>query len=272
MKNLKRFFLIILILSPVLFAQGTAGSGAKLESQYLIDMPTAGVLKKGNVGTSFYLMPEGVFIAQLDVGVFDNFSFGISYGASNFIGVGTPSWYKLPGVNIKVKVLEETETMPAISIGFDSQGKGQFFTNYSDFNKSDTNTADFEINRFKIKSPGFFIAGSKNFQFLGYLSLHGCVNYSLERDDMDKDLNLRIGAEKTLGSKLSIIAEYDFAVNDNIQTSMGDGTGYLNAGIRWSIGEGFTIGFDLRDLLSNKKLNTGAADRAVKVEFIKPIF
>ena len=90
MKNLKRFFSIIIILYIPVLAQGTAGAGAKLESQYLIDMPTAGVLKKGDVGTSFYLMPEGVFIAQLDVGVFDNFSFGISYGASNFIGVGTP--------------------------------------------------------------------------------------------------------------------------------------------------------------------------------------
>lgn len=271
MINLKIFF-SVLLLTSITFAQGTAGSEAKLESQYLIDMPTAGVIKKGNVGTSFYLMPNGVFIPQLDVGVFDNFSFGISYGASNFIGVGSPKWYKLPGVNIKIKIIEESETTPSIALGFDSQGKGEFYTNFSDFTELKDSIKDVEINRFKIKSPGFFVAVSKNFQFLGFLSLHGCINYTLERDDGDKDLNFMIGAEKTIGSKLSLVAEYSFAMNDNNKYSLGDGNGYLNIGIRWSLGEGFTIGFDLRDLLSNKKLNPGAADRAVKVEFIKPIF
>jgi len=271
MISLKNYF-SVLLLTAVTLAQGTAGSDAKMESQYLIDMPTAGVLKKGNVGTSFYLMPNGVFIPQLDVGVFDNFSFGISYGASNFIGVGAPKWYKLPGINIKIKIIDESETTPAISLGFDSQGKGEFYTNYSDFGKLNDSIGDIEINRFKIKSPGFFVAASKNFQFLGFLSVHGCINYTLERDDGDKDLNLMIGAEKTIGSKLSLIVDYSFAMNDNYKYSLGDGSGYLNAGLRWSLGEGFTIGFDLRDLLSNKKLNPGAADRAVKVEFIKPIF
>ncbi|MCX6152303.1 MAG: YjbH domain-containing protein [Ignavibacteriales bacterium] len=272
MKILKIIFPIILLLTVCSFAQGTAGADAKLENQFIVDMPTAGVLKKGNVGTNIYLMPDGVLISRLEVGVFDNFSFGISYGAANFIGVGSPKWYKLPGVDIKVKIIEETDATPAIALGFDSQGKGQFFTKYSEFSGTFLGTSDFEVNRFKIKSPGFFASASKNFQFLGYLSLHGCMNYSLETDDQEKDLNFIIGAEKTIGSKISVVAEYDFAINDNSKKSLGDGNGYLNAGVRWSLGDGFTLGFDLRDLLSNKKLNPGSADRAIKVEFIKPIF
>jgi len=272
MKLLKYCFLNIFVIFSTIFAQGSAGSEASVEYSSLIDMPAAGVLKKGNVGTSFYLMPEGVVIGKIEVGVFNGFSFGITYGAANFIGVGSPDWYKLPGVNVKIKLLNETETLPAFTLGFDSQGKGRYYEKLSEYSPLKEGIKEFDVNRFKIKSPGFFIASAKNFQFIGFLTLHGCISYSLEKGDDDKDLNLLVGAEKTLGSELSLIAEFDFSMNDNGKYSFGDGEGYFNAGIRWSPGDGFTIGFDLRDLFSNKKLNPGAADRALKVEFIKPIF
>jgi hypothetical protein len=38
------------------------------------------------------------------------------------------------------------------------------------------------------------------------------------------------------------------------------------------LGDGFTIGFDLRDLLDNKKWNPSSADRALRIEYIKSIF
>lgn len=262
MKIIAVLIIFLLLLPIAAFPQGSAGSEAENESEYLIDMPTAGVLEKGHVGVNFYLMPSGVLISRLEVGAFENFSFGISYGASNFIGSGNPLWYKLPGVTVKVRIIDESDGLPSFALGFDSQGKGEFVRK----------AAEHDVNRFRIKSPGFYGAVSKNFQFLGYLSLHGVVNYSLEREDGDKDLNLALGFEKTIGSRLSLIAEYDFALNDNTCNALGDGNGYLNAGIRWSLNENFTVGFDLRDLLNNKKLNAGTADRAVNVQFVNPIF
>lgn len=256
--NSHRLVLILFFVSyTAIFAQGSAGTAAAHECASLIDLPTAGILEKGNVGINVYLMPQGVTIAKIEVGVFKDFSFGISYGAANFIGINSPRWYKLPGVNIKARIIDETESVPAIAIGFDSQGKGEY---------------DRDLNRFKVKSPGFYAAFSKNYKFLGFLSFHGTINYSLENEDRDKDPNISVGIEKTLGSKLSIITEYDFAINDNAKNSLGDGNGYLNAGLRWALGSGLTLGFDFRDLLSNKKLNAGAADRALKVEFIQSIF
>jgi hypothetical protein len=83
---------------------------------------------------------------------------------------------------------------------------------------------------------------------------------------------LYAGFEKTLGPHLSIIAEYNFALNDNASKNFGNGNGYLNIGLRWSLGEGFTFGFDLRDLLDNKKINPTVADRALRIEYIKNIF
>jgi hypothetical protein len=258
---MKKTALLLLFISLTLsdiLAQGTAGDQARYEHRFLVDMPTAGILEKGYVGVVNDIMPGGVFISRIEVGVFENISFGISYGGSNIIGAGKPDWYKLPGINFRVRIISETIINPSITLGFDSQGKGVYF-----------DSAD----RFAIKSPGFFAAASKNFALLGYLSVHGSVNYSLESGDGDNFVNLMAGIEKTLGPTISIVLDYDFTFNDNKSDGFfGNGHGYLNTGIRWALGEGFTIGFELRDLLNNKKWSPTTADRAIRIEYIKSIF
>lgn len=257
MNKILKLLLVLLFTASFLFAQGSAGTNAKFEYRSLIDMQTAGILEKGYVGVGIDVLPMGVLLSSIEVGVFNNFSFGISYGAENVIGTGNINLYPLPGVYAKGRIFNEDEMIPAIAIGFDSQGKGKY-------NNS--------LNRFQVKSPGVFVAASKNFEMLGYLSVHAMVNYTLERDDNDKDLNLSLGIEKTLGKKISLYAEYDFALNDDNPLSLGAGKGYLNFGLRWSISEGFTVGLDLRDVLSNQKINTYSADRALYIEYIAPIF
>jgi hypothetical protein len=257
MTKITKLFILFILTSTIIIAQGSAGTNAKFEYRSLIDMQTAGILEKGYVGVGIDVMPKGVVITAIEVGVFNNFSFGISYGGVNIIGSGSIDFYNLPGVYVKGRIFDEAELMPAIALGFDSQGKGEFYD---------------DLNRYQIKSPGFFLSASKNFELLGYLSVHGMVNYTLERDDSDKDMNLSFGVEKTVGGKVSLYAEYDFAFNDNHEYSLGSGKGYLNFGARWSIAEGFTVGLDLRDVLSNQKINTYSADRALYVEYIAPIF
>jgi len=256
MKSTFRIFVLFIILSGVSFAQGTSGESAKYEYRYLVDMPTAGLLEKGFVGVLTDILPSGVMIAYMEVGVFQNLSFGISYGGSNLIGRGNIDWYKLPGINIRVRILNETSTIPALTGGFDSQGKGEYFKDES---------------RYSIKSPGFFVAASKNFELLGFLAFHATANYSLENKDGDNFVNLSGGVEKTLGSNVSLIVEYNFALNDN-NGNFGGGNGYLNTGLRWSVGNGFTLEFDLRDLLQNGKANPNSADRGLRIEYIQPIF
>ncbi len=255
----KLFFISItisILLSTSTFSQGTAGEKAKFQYRFLIDMPTAGVLDKGLVSVTTEYLPLGVVIARMEVGVFDDISFGISYGGANIIGAGSPDWYKLPSVDIRFRLFHETLLVPSITLGFNSQGKGIFSDN---------------AGRFAIKSPGFFGAVSKNFALMGYLSLHGSASYSLETRDADNFINITGGVEKTLGESFSLVAEYDFAFNDNQSDIFGKGNGYLNLGLRWTLGEGFTFGFDLRDLLNNKKLSPSTADRAIRIEFIRNI-
>lgn len=258
---MKKFSIIILIaasFSQFQFAQGTAGDKAKYEYRQLIDMPTAGIMERGSVGITTELLPFGTLIAKVEAGIFDNISIGLSYGGSNIIGSGKPDWYPFPpGVNFRFRVIDESILVPSLTLGFDTQGKGQYFK---------------DEKRFAIKAPGIFAAASKNFDMLGYLSLHGTVNYSvLENKDGDNFVNLMIGAEKTLGSSFSFLIEYNFAFNDNSTNLYGDGKGYLNLGVRWSIANGVTAGFDLRDLLENKKWSPTSADRAVMIEITQQI-
>lgn len=257
MRKIFIVFVISFVFVIPILGQGTSGSSAKYEYRTLIDMPTAGILNRGFSAITLDVMPYGVVVSKIEVGVFDGISFGISYGGDNIIGTGKINWYKLPGINIRARIIDESEALPAFTVGFDSQGKGFF---------------DKDLNRYEIKSSGFFVASSKNFEILGYLSVHGTINYSLEREDSDKDLNLSIGAEKTLGAKFSVIAEYNVAFNDNHDLSLGKGNGYLNMGVRWSVGDGLTLGLNLRDILKNKKIYGDRADRGIYVEYVKGIF
>ncbi len=254
---MKKIIFNILILFGFTFAQGTSGTSAKYEYRYLIDLPTAGVINRGFYSLSFEAMPYGVLVSRFDVGIFERFSIGISYGGSNIIGSGKIEFFKLPGINVKLRFLDESLLLPAFAIGFDSQGKGFF---------------DKSVNRYEIKSPGFYIAASKNFELLGYLGFHSVLNYSLERNDYDKDINLGLGFEKTLGEFISFIGEYNIAFNDNTGLSFGKGNGYLNFGFRFDIGDGLTIGIDFRDILKNKKISNNFADRGLFVQYIKGIF
>ena len=257
MKYIIKTILVICIFCSTSFSQGSAGDKAEYEYRYLIDMPTAGILQKGFVGVTSDILPNGVLIAAIEAGVFENVSFGISFGGSNFIGSGNVDWYKWPGVNIRLRILDEAVLLPAITLGFDTQGKGEYFDS---------------LGRYTIKSPGLFAAVRKNFDFIGYLSLHGAVNYSLEGKDGDNFVNLKIGAEQTLGSNFSLIIEYDFAFNDNNSPGFGEDKGYLNIGLRWTVNSGFTLGFDLRDLRSNKSGTNNSFDRAMRIEYIQSIF
>lgn len=257
MKKILQLFIVINFFSVSLYSQGTSGSSAKYEYRYLIDMPTTGVVNKGFAALSMEAMPYGVFMTKVELGVFDGVSFGLSFGGGNVIGTGKIDWYKLPGINFRVRLIEESIALPAITAGFESQGKGYF---------------DRKLNRYEIKSPGFFASVAKNFDLLGYFSVHGSLNYSLERDDNDKDLNLAFGFEKTIGEIFSLLGEYDIAFNDNTLTAIGKGNGYMNLGVRCAIGDGLTIGLNLRDMLKNKKIDQNIADRGLFVEFIKGVF
>jgi hypothetical protein len=234
-------------------AQGAAGTDGGLEPRFLVDLPTAGMLDKGTIGLDVDFYQEGGVLFGLSAGILDRLSFGISYGGSRLIGASSPEMNELPGVNVRIRVIEESLLLPAIVLGFDSQGKDGYLK---------------DLDRYRIKSPGLFAVASKNYSLMGYFSIHGGANYSFERADDDRDFNVFAGVEKTLGPILSLVAEYSLGMNDNSGKAIGKGRGYLNAGLRIALGSGLTLGVNLKDIIKNGGDIT-VANRTVRIEYAR---
>jgi len=249
---MKKILFFLLAISSLTVAQNTAGDESNVEPRYLIDIPTAGILKRGTVAFDGNFFQNGGLTFGLYVGALDKLTLAVSYGGAGIIGKDTVTMQKLPGVMVKYRLFDETEVVPAIAFGFDSQGKETYLDS---------------LERFTIKSRGIFIAASKNYSFLGFLSFHGGVNWSMEKKD-DKDMNAFLGLEKSIGSEISLLTEYDFAFNDNAPGSLGKGNGYLNAGLRWSLAGGLTLGFDFKNIVKNQN-NVTFANRTLKVEYVR---
>lgn len=218
----------------------------------LIDCPTAGILQKGEVKFPISIFDNGGMSFGTGVGVMQKLMFGIQFGGEHIIGDSLPNWDSYPGVFVKYRLFDESPVLPAIAIGFDSRGFGAFRDSLPDGEK---------VKRFEIKSKGFYAVVSRNFHFIGNLGVHGGVNYSTERKDNDGDLNFFVGLDKSINQHINIVAEYDFAFNDNGRGgdeetySFGEGNGYLNVGIQFNIDENIRIQLNLRDLLGNQYPN-----------------
>ncbi|MEA3474938.1 MAG: hypothetical protein U9R23_00600 [Candidatus Cloacimonadota bacterium] len=249
--------LIILFACVILNAQ---------EITQLTDIPTAGILQKGEVGFPISISKnEGVSFGA-GVGIIPKLMFGIQYGGEYILGDSIPDWHSYPGVFVKYRIFDESPKMPAIAIGFDSRGYGSFIKTVIDSTDNDST----EVNRYEIKSKGFYVVASRNFNFLGNLGIHFGVNYSTERDDNDEDLNFFVGIDKSINPQISLLTGYDFAFNDNGKSgndetySFGEGNGYLNAALQLKCSEHIIIKIHFRDLLNNQYKNP---DRAITIQY-----
>ncbi len=246
--------LSIILFTTNIYAQSYAGDQATGEMIMLIDKPTAGMLKRGSFSISSEFFQQGGVLLSIGVGVFDPFSFGISYGGTDIIGHNKIRMNPLPGVQAKLRIINETSTVPAISLGFDSQGREVYYD------------AD-SLQRYTIKSPGVYLVASKNYSILGNLSLHAGLNRSMEQHDGDRDLNFYAGIEKSLGKDISILFEYDFATNDNNSNALGKGKGYLSFGFRWSVAKGMVVGFNLKNITKNQN-NINVGNRTLLLDYV----
>ena len=251
MKGFKKILLFFSIVNFA-FSQFTAGTYSNIEPRYTIDLPTAGVLKEKMFAVDFDFFSGGGVLVSVDAGALENFNLGISIGGERIIGSGKVDFQKYPAIKMKYRFLDEKKSQPAVAIGFDLQGRGSWIDS---------------LERFEIKSRGIFLTASRNYSYYGNLSLHFGANYSFEKKDHDISPNLFFGLEKSLGTASSFLLEYDFALNDDAEKSLGSNFGYLNSGIRTSFGNGFTIEIDYKDIFLNRK-NSTLGYRAMKIEFV----
>ena len=240
----------------------------------LVSIPTAGTLPRGSFTLESLLITDGGMVPRLSVGFTDNFSFGVSFGVQNLIGGNKPSINKTtPEVQIKYRIFDESEKMPALVYGLDTQGRGLYHAvdSISTHGISDSTVT---LNRYDQKAWGMYMVMSKNWNFLGNLGLHAGISKSLsENDDRDKDINVFFGIDKELNRSFSLLVEYDAALNDNLgggdyalnDITFGKGKGYLNAGIRWAMSPNLMLEINFNDI--NQNTNSEYTNREIKVMY-----
>jgi hypothetical protein len=62
--------------------------------------------------------------------------------------------------------------------------------------------------------------------------------------------------------------QYDFALNDDRSEIFGRGSGFLDVGLRLSLGAGFTIEMNFSNINDNFR-SLSALDRSLRLEFIQ---
>ncbi|MCK5740705.1 MAG: YjbH domain-containing protein [Chlorobi bacterium] len=213
-----------------------------------MDMPTAGILPDGSYSVDVLAFNNGGITTTVQAAPFSWFNVGLSFGGTDIIGQGIIDWQGLPGFHAKIRILNETLTMPALVLGLDTQGKGKYLVS---------------VKRYQTQSAGVFLAASKNFRWkFGSVAVHGGMNYSFEPVPSNRFLNFWGGAEQSLGKNASINLEFNPTLDDDSQTK-----GLLNLGLRWSLAYGLTIQFQVRDILENKTGSIGS-DRTLGLEYI----
>jgi hypothetical protein len=221
-------------------------------AQHLIDLPTANVLPKGTGSMALRISSGGGLLGGIYAGLANRLVIGLSFGGTNLIGAGKVAWNPRPEVAIKYLLIEESDRMPAIATGFESQGYGPY---------------DDTLNRYQIKSRGLYAVFSRRFILAGTFTMMGGINYSVEHKDGDSRLSAFLGAEKSINDHLSILAEYDFARNDNLGLpGYGRERGYLNLGARVTLGGQVGLEFDLRNLLNNR-VGSVSPSRELKIMY-----
>ena len=198
----------------------------------------------------------------------------MSFGVQHLIGDSKPSINKTtPEVQIKYRVFDESQKMPALVYGLDTQGRGLYHAVDSIFTHGISDST-VTLNRYDQKAWGMYMVMSKNWNFLGNLGLHAGISKSLsENDDGDKDINVFFGIDKELNRSFSLLVEFDAALNDNLtdgdyalnDITFGKGKGYLNAGIRWAISPNLMLEINFNDI--NQNTEAEYTNREVKVMY-----
>jgi len=211
--------------------------------RWLIDVPTAGTLPRGSFDTEMRVFKGGGMLLGTNVGLSNRLQLGLSYGAEGIIAESDPVWNPRVEFQVKLQVITEDISLPAVAVGFASQGFGKWVDS---------------LDRYEIKSRGFYAVASKGYMGPGgnfYTGVHGGISYSLENNvDKDETADFFFGFDAKFPNDFAILADYDMALNDDRDTlALGKGWGYLNLGFRWLFMERMMIEADVKNILMNRE-------------------
>ncbi|MEE8417301.1 MAG: hypothetical protein V3S06_01415, partial [candidate division Zixibacteria bacterium] len=151
----KSIILMIIVLTVPAAAQYSTSDDSlyanvivpRAELRWTINTPTAGMLPRGSFNFDMRTFPAGGIQSSLEIGLADRFSVGLGYGASEVLTDVDPDWNPKLEFLLRYRLHEESEGIPAIAVGYSSLGYGAY---------------DSFKDRYAVKSPGFYVAFSKN--------------------------------------------------------------------------------------------------------------
>ena len=228
--------LTVLVLAAVGIATACPAAGeTRAEQTRLIDCPTAGLVDRGQFALGMRLWGDGGLLARVDAGILTRLNIGVSYGGSRIIGNDAIDWYPRLEACARYRAVQESRALPALVVGYETQGYGQY-----------------AAKRYQIKARGLFLSVSKNYLHpLGQIGFHGGASLGREDADGDGDPTFWTGIDATINDELTVVGEYDLGLNDDALPSLGQGKGYLNAGISWAVAPDLVVSAYLKDLLGN---------------------
>ncbi|MBT5077385.1 MAG: hypothetical protein HOM61_00545, partial [Candidatus Marinimicrobia bacterium] len=182
----------------------------------------------------------------------------------NLIGDQKPDYNPQPGFIIKYRAYSETTKWPAIVLGLNTQGKGNYLVK-----------ENIVGGRYEQKALGFYITASKNWNMMGNLGLHiGLSKNTWEDLDADDDINFFIGIDKELNRSFSLLLECDAALNDNEyefdDLTFGRGKGYVNAALRWAVVPNVLVEINFNDIRKNSTIESKEVEytnREIKIMY-----
>ncbi len=196
----------------------------------LVDFQSAYGLPRGGYSLRMRIVPAGRVITGIRVGISDYILVGVSYGATNVVGSGTPEWDDRIEFDFKVRLAEETDVIPAIAIGYDSRGYGM----------------QLESGEYEKASSGLFVSAAKTLPFSEFWQVHAGLSRTLDEARAKPDLV--VGASARLSQEFSVLAEYQWGV-DRREDDSESTTGFLNFGLRWIFMEQLEVDIYFRNVV-----------------------
>jgi hypothetical protein len=203
-----------------------------LANLYLVDQPDLYIPSHGVYGIQLRFGPTGEILANANLGLFNRLCLGLSWGASNLIGAGDPHFYRQPGIQARLMIIEQSLYMPTLILGFDNQGFGAYLT---------------EERRYMIMSKGIYLQVGKTIEYTGLsITPSLSMNYCFERDGR---FDMFCGFKFQFGPSVQFIVEYSPNFNDDMDLNKG----FFNLGLNYIFFEDVFFQFALRDLLENNE-------------------
>ena len=146
----------------------------------LIDIPTARVLEKHQIQTTFRFYRQGGLLIKGKVGLIDRLTIGASYGGIGVVGDGEISWNPRAGFSLRYRIIQESENLPfSLTLGYEGQGYGLY---YQKADEIQVNSAIYPVRNeyefYQTNSKGFFLVMGKEIPKGIYVL--GGINHSLD--------------------------------------------------------------------------------------------